>query len=268
MLALLALHPRSRLPAADTPLPDLGWRSAAPAPAHPLGITGAMHAASSLHALPGGGAAAAPRPALPAAAALADAITDAIPLPPPEPVPRDVTRVIAMRRSVRRFADEPLPLGALSGVLAALAATPSLLPGPPLIVDVVVHAAHGLAPGAYRHDPQQHALLPRRTGIDLRRAARAAALDQDVIGDAAVVFVLSLPRTALLADASGPARAYRHALLHAGCIGERIYLEAGARGLAVCAVGAFHDDEAAALVAADPAREWALHFAALGRPVG
>ena len=131
-----------------------------------------------------------------------------------------------------------------------------------------MHAAHGLAPGAYRHDPQQHALLPRRTGIDLRRAARAAALDQDVIGDAAVVFVLSLPRMALLADASGPARAYRHALLHAGCIGERIYLEAGARGLAVCAVGAFHDDEAAALVAADPAREWALHFAALGRPVG
>jgi hypothetical protein len=33
-------------------------------------------------------------------------------------------------------------------------------------------------------------------------------------------------------------------------------------------VGAFHDDEAAALVAADPAREWVLHFAALGRPAG
>ena len=55
-------------------------------------------------------------------------------------------------------------------------------------------------------------------------------------------------------------------LIEAG--GRRIYLEAGARGLAACAVGAFHDDEAAALVAADPAREWVLHFAALGRPVG
>jgi len=264
VLALLALHPRSRLPAAGTPWPALGWRSTAALEPHPLGITGAMYAASSLHAVPGGVAAAPPRTALPATTSVADAIT----LPPVVPVPREVTRVIAARRSVRRFDDQALPLGALSGVLAALAATPSLLPAQPLHVDVVVHAVDGLAPGAYRHDPQQHALLLRRSGIELRRAARAAALDQDVIGDAAVVFVLSMDRAALLADAAGPARAYRHALLHAGCIGERIYLEAGARGLGACAVGAFYDDEAAALVAADPAREWVLHFAALGRPAG
>jgi hypothetical protein len=31
-----------------------------------------------------------------------------------------------------------------------------------------------------------------------------------------------------------------------------------------CAVGAFYDDEAAALVGVDPGREWVLHFAALG----
>jgi SagB-type dehydrogenase family enzyme len=223
-----------------------------------------MHVASSLHAVPGGVAAAAPRPAAPAPASVADAI----PLPPPVAVPHDVLHIIAARRSVRRFTDDPLPLGALSGVLAALAAMPSLLPGPPLIVDLVVHAVAGLAPGAYRHHPQQHALLPRRSGLDLRGAARAAALDQDVIGNAAVVLVLSIDR-AMLRDASlGPARAYRHALLHAGCIGERVYLEAGARGLGACAVGAFYDEEAAALVAADPARDWIVHFAALGRPAG
>jgi SagB-type dehydrogenase family enzyme len=195
-------------------------------------------------------------------------IADAIALPPPAPASADVLRVIAARRSVRRFADKPLPMNALSGVLAALAATPKLLPGQALHVDVVVHAVDGLAPGAYRHDPQQHALLPRRAGIGLRDAARAAALDQDVIGDAAAVLLLSIDRASLRDDALGPARAYRHALLHAGCIGERVYLEAGARGLGACAVGAFHDDEAAALVAADPAREWVLHFAALGWPAG
>ena len=37
-----------------------------------------------------------------------------------------------------------------------------------------------------------------------------------------------------------------------------------ARGLGACAVGAFYDDEAAALVGVDPAREWVVHFAALG----
>jgi len=264
VLALLALHPRSRLPAAHAPLPALVWRSAAALDAHPLGITGAMHVGSSLQAVPGSVAPAAPRRAAIAPAAAAGAIA----LPPPVAVPHEVLRIIAARRSVRRFAERPLPLDALSGVLAALAAAPTLLPGPSLNVDVVVHAVDGLAPGAYRHLPQPHALLPHRAGVDLRRAARAAALDQDVIGDAAAVFVLSLPRSALLDDASGPARAYRHALLHAGCLGERLYLEAGAHGLGACAVGAFHDDEAAALVAADPAHEWVLHFAALGWPAG
>ena len=39
-----------------------------------------------------------------------------------------------------------------------------------------------------------------------------------------------------------------------------------ALGGGVCAVGAFYDDEAAALIGADPAREWVVHFAALGWP--
>ncbi len=264
VLALLALHPSARLPAAGTPVPALGWRIADAVHAPPQAVTGAMHAASSLIALPGGTVPQAPPDAAPAPQPVADAIA----LPPPRPVPADVLRTIATRRSVRRFSAEALPLDALSGVLAALAAEPSLLPGQQLHVDVVVHAVADLAPGAYRHLPQQHALLPLRSGVDLRGAARAAALDQDVIGNAAVVLVLSIDR-AMLRDASlGPARAYRHALLHAGCIGERVYLEAGARGLGACAVGAFYDDEAAALVAADPARDWIVHFAALGRPAG
>ena len=48
-------------------------------------------------------------------------------------------------------------------------------------------------------------------------------------------------------------------------IGERVYLEAGARGLGACGVGAFYDDETARLLGIDPAREWAAHFVALGR---
>lgn len=35
-------------------------------------------------------------------------------------------------------------------------------------------------------------------------------------------------------------------------------------GLGACAVGAFYDDEAAALVGVNPAHEWVVHFAALG----
>ncbi|HEY0821193.1 MAG TPA: nitroreductase family protein, partial [Rhizobacter sp.] len=131
-------------------------------------------------------------------------------------------------------------------------------------VNVVVHQVSGLAPGAYRYEPAQHALVPAPVPPAPRSAARAAALDQDVIGDAAVVFVLTIDRAAFAADPLGPARGYRHAFIETGLVGERVYLEAGARGLAACGVGAFYDDEAQALVGVDPAREWVLHFAALG----
>jgi len=134
-------------------------------------------------------------------------------------------------------------------------------------IDVVTQAVQGLATASWRYDPAAHGLRMRvRHDASLRRRSRAAALDQDVVGDAAAVFVLSMARAAFAADPSGPARGYRHAFLEAGLMGERLYLEAGARGLGVCAVGAFYDDEAAALTGVDPQQEWILHFASLGIP--
>ncbi|MCK7499033.1 MAG: nitroreductase family protein [Comamonadaceae bacterium] len=132
-------------------------------------------------------------------------------------------------------------------------------------VSLVAHAVAGLAPGAYRYDGGRHALAPRRGPPATRAAAGAAALDQDVVADAAAVFVLAIDRAVIATDPLGPARAYRHAFIEAGLVGERVYLEAGARGLGACGVGAFYDDEAAVLVGVDPAREWIVHFAALGR---
>jgi SagB-type dehydrogenase family enzyme len=256
VLALLALRPAgAAAPAASA----AGWTPPPPAQAGaPLGLTGAMHAASSLRR----GSVPSPTPATVSRAAAAPA--QVLVLPRVAPADADVLQLIAQRRSRRRYTARPLSLPALSGVLAAMADPATLLPGQTLHIHVVAHAVEGLAPGAYRYQAADHALQPRRVGADLRSAARAAALDQDVIGDAAVVFVLAIAPAALRGDPLGPARAYRHALLHAGCIGERIYLEAGARGLGVCAVGAFHDDEATALVGADAAAEWIVHFAALG----
>ncbi|MBK6864125.1 MAG: SagB family peptide dehydrogenase [Ideonella sp.] len=263
VLAWLALIPRP--PAAPVAPPAQAAAAAsAPAPpqraaaakSSPLGITGAMHAATSL---------AAPRVAPQRAALAPQPAAGAITLPPAPSVRADALRVIATRRSVRRFSGTALELDVLSAVLGALMEPQASL-SQALRVAVVVNAVAGLAPGAYRYDAQRHVLEPRRVGPDLRAAARAAALDQDVIGDAQAVFVLGVDREALQADPAGALRGYRHALLQAGCIGELIYLAAGARGLAACAVGAFYDAEAAALVGADPAREWVLHLVALGVP--
>ena len=128
-------------------------------------------------------------------------------------------------------------------------------------------AIEDLPSAAWRYEPVAHALRLTRLHDDgLRRRARTAALDQEVIGNAALVCVLSIDRAALAAEPAGAARGYRHAFLEAGLAGERLYLEGVARGLGVCAVGAFYDDEVAALVGVDPQREWVVHLAALGRP--
>jgi SagB-type dehydrogenase family enzyme len=227
----------------------------------PLSLTEAMHQASSLRAsVPQTRAPATPASTPPPPPTRTHA------LPPPPAMRVDWLALIAQRRSRRRFARRALSLEDLSFVLAQMAQPAGLLSSA-VRIDVVTPAVHGLEPGAWRYDSAAHALrLRRQHGDALRRRARAAALDQDVVGDAAAVFVLSIDRAVLAADAAGPARGYRHALIEAGLIGERVYLAAGARGLAACAVGAFYDDEAAALVGIDPAQEWVIHFAALGVP--
>ena len=235
------------------------WLAASPAASGAaLGVTAAVHAATSLRL------ASAPSPAAAATPLHRPSVQALIALPPAASVAPDWLAVIATRRSVRRYTKTPLPLPVLAEVLARMSALHVPVLSAAVRVNLVAHDVAGLAPGAYRYEPERHALVPRRVPSATRAAARAAALDQDVVADAAVVFVLSIDRAMFAADALGPARGYRHAFLEAGLVGERVYLEAGARGLGACAVGAFYDDEAAALVGVDPAHEWVVHFAALG----
>ena len=84
-------------------------------------------------------------------------------------------------------------------------------------------------------------------------SARAAALDQDVIG-AAGAGLGAVDRTP-----RGPRRRARPGLgfaTQAGRSGERVYLEAAARRLGACAAGASDDDEAAPVGNAPSASGW------------
>ncbi|MBL8323333.1 MAG: SagB family peptide dehydrogenase [Rubrivivax sp.] len=296
VLTLAALAPpHSAQGLRSTPELAGGWTSpvtdAFAAQGGRLGVTDAMQLATSLRAptmpshaqpatqpstppslLSSSGSSSGPSAGLSATARPAETAWGAtgsdrtMPLPPARPMQADWPQVIARRRSVRRFARTPVARQQLADILRAMT-SPAPVLSAAVRVDLLSAAVEGLAPAAWRHDPATGGLLPRAVhGEALRRRARAAALDQDVIGDAAVVFVLSLDIAALRTDALGPARGYRHGFIEAGLVGERLYLAAGALGLAACAVGAFYDDEAAALVGIDPAREWVVHFAALGLP--
>lgn len=239
VLSVMPLH-RS-LPPSLSPGPAL--LPAVPGAPARIGVTGLVHQLTSLQSASSrrGGA--------------------GIALPPPEPAARELYATIVQRRSQRRFSGGALPLAALSSILADMRQRPELSAA--VEASVVVNRVDGLAPGVYRYGPG-HALRLVRAG-QLADQAQSAALSQDVIGDAAAVLILSAERDSMLAQG---ARGYRHGLLEAGLMGERWLLSAVARGLGACPVGAFYDDEAAALVGADPRRHWVLHFAALGVPAG
>ncbi len=242
VLAMMALGgPAAAVPAAnDVPVPD--FLPPAQLPAGAIGVTGMVQGATSLRQAP----------------SAAGAGQAALALPPPRAAQRDVHDTIVHRRSQRRFSGAALPLQALSDILGDMARPPQLSGA--IEASLIVNRVEGLAPGVYRYRAQGHQLVAVRAG-GFGAAAQSAALSQDVIGDAAVVLVLSADRERLLAPG---ARGYRHGLIEAGLVGERWVLGAVARGLAACPVGAFYDDEAAALIGVDGRRHWVLHFAALG----
>jgi SagB-type dehydrogenase family enzyme len=181
-------------------------------------------------------------------------------LPPSPRAGAAVLDVIQRRRSARSFDDRPLALVDLSAVIAD-ATRPARLLSDAVRAYVVANRVEGLERGAYRVAPDGSALVAVRRG-DLQAEARDAALAQEVIGGAAAVVVLTLDRQVVF-RVDG-ARGYRHGMLEAGMIGERLLLGAVARDLGACPVGAFYDDEAVALLGVDGAREWPVHFAALG----
>lgn len=251
-----------------------GWAVALPETAAPLGMTDAVHRATSLRALGAHEAAAvtaAPLRPLPHNGGLLSIGEEhAVALPRAPVAQADPLPLIAARRSERRYRADPLPLPVLADLLHAMQA-PAPRWSTAVRAHVVAHAVEGLRAGAWRLSGD--ALVPARANsvapiaiAPERRRSRAAGLDQDAIGDAAAVVVLTLDRGAFAADPAGAARGWRHAFLESGLWGERLYLAGQALGVGVCAVGAFYDDEASALIGADPAREWVVHFAALGWP--
>lgn len=246
VLALVALHAQAPQAAASGAPVRFTARDPAAGTPRALPFTLGMHRAASLR-LVSEGHDGSPR-ADAAAHAVASARADGT-----------VLARIAGRRSRRRFDAAGPDFATLREVRRALGELPR-----PLQLHVLVHDAAGLASGVYRWNAADSP--PRLIREDGEQAARshAAALDQDVIGEAASVWVLSLPRAALVAYPDGPARGYRRALLDAGHLGERMYLAAEARALAACSVGAFYDDEMARLLGQDPADHWVLHLVALG----
>ena len=178
---------------------------------------------------------------------------------------------LAQRRSLRAFAPDPLSLEELGQLLwAAQGVTaewggrtaPSAGGSYPIELHIAVSAVRGLDPGAYHYRPADHS-LERTAGRDLRDDLVRAALDQESIGAAPVSIVVAAVQ-ARTAERYG-SRAERYVTLEAGHVAQNVALQAVALGLGSVPVGAFDDDELAALLGLEPG-ERPLYILPVGHP--
>jgi SagB-type dehydrogenase family enzyme len=166
-----------------------------------------------------------------------------------------VEEAIRLRRSVRDFGDNPLSVEQISQLLWAgqgitegfKRAAPSAGATYPLILYVVIgeKGVSGLAPGIYEYIPDPHSLVLIKSG-DFRQDLAAACLGQTFIQEAPVNIIIAADYERTTARYGERGKRYVH--MEAGHAGENIYLQAGALSLGTVVVGAFDDDEVAAVL--------------------
>lgn len=186
----------------------------------------------------------------------------------PEPTHGDdLYPVIRRRRSIRNHAEAPMRLHELSALCVAAAGTgspsePFLSMTGPLNLYAMVRDVEGLQPGVYLFHPESRSLSLVREG-DLSKDTFEASYRQDFCGTADVVFIKTIDWKAMTWPDGD--RGYRYACIRSGIMGNGLYLQATALGLGPCGVGAFLDDDAAALIGLDTAEEAVLYLTAVGR---
>jgi SagB-type dehydrogenase family enzyme len=155
------------------------------------------------------------------------------------------------RRSQRNFVSQSVTNNQLMGYLESLLNNDcQLFRGPYMdpntfCMGLIVNHGEGIAPGYYALNPSRCELEIVKPGRYTEQMAHVC-LDQAWLAHAAIhfLFIADLARV----DAFWGCRGYRHIMMHAGRLGERLYLESAGMGLGCCGIGAFYDGEAAELL--------------------
>jgi SagB-type dehydrogenase family enzyme len=199
---------------------------------------------------------------------------------------QDLVDCLNQRRSVRSYADNPLPLSSLEQILQLTARSFALVQTPnlgwvsyrnypsggaryPLEIYPFAYHVAGLNAGAYRYDPFRHRLELLDTEPDHREALLNAAVARmsDAVprhGRPAVLFVI----TAVFERTCWKYRGmpYHIILEETGALYQTLYLTATRLGLAPCAIGAFPERAIAEVLNLDSRDEAQVGLFALGVP--
>lgn len=200
----------------------------------------------------------------------------ALSLPQPERTGGEgMWQILARRRSERQYLHEPMTLADLSQLLWAsqgitektgggheLRTAPSAGALYPIETYLVINSVYGADRGIYHYSIRRHQIECLREG-DFGRAAAQAALGQEMVASAGVVFVWT--SVTARCKAKYGERGYRYMYLDAGHIGAHVSLAAEALGLGACAIGALLDDEVNDLLGVDGVEETVVYMTAVGR---
>lgn len=199
---------------------------------------------------------------------------------------RSLTECLATRRSIRSYADMPLPKRLLEQLLQFTARAHALVLTPqlgwislrnypsggaryPLEIYPVVYNVTDLEAGIYRYCPFQHRLEviasdPEHRQLLLVSAKRCMGDLLPLRGDPAVLFVI----TAVFARTCWKYRGipYHIILRETGALYQTLYLAATSLNLAPCAIGAFPERAVAEILHLNSCDEAQVGFFALGVP--
>lgn len=170
---------------------------------------------------------------------------------------RTLVDCIAGRRSVRTYADSPLPLSCLSQLLwSALGATgpdmqratPSAGGRYPLHLHVLVRRVSGLAPGIYEYQSDNHSLQLLNSQVAQTKAQEMGIGDQPWLSESAVVIgVAARLQDSIRHFVSQPPqgkRGSRYVYMESGALAQNVQLQATDMGLACVLVAGFEDARA------------------------
>lgn len=181
--------------------------------------------------------------------------------------PGDVLGVIRSRRSIREFATSPVSAEQVTVMVQAAQGVTDpakgfrAAPSAGALYPLEVYVAN--AQGTRRYNPAQDS-LDRVSDTDVRRALAEAALAQDFIAEAPVVFAITgvYARTAAK---YGDERAPRYVHLEAGHAAQNLLLVAEHLDLGGVGVGAFDDEEVRSILGASD-DETPLYVIPVGHP--
>ena len=191
-----------------------------------------------------------------------------------KPEGRPLWEVIAQRRSIRGFSNQPITFSELSQLIWAtqgitsrawgfeFRATPSAGALYPIETYIIVNRVEEISPGIYHYNVKEGKLVLLKEG-DFGSDLCHGGLGQEMLEEAACVFIW----TAIVERSKWKyrERAYRYIYMDVGHIGQNLYLAATALNLGCCTVGAFFDEEVDRLIEVDGKEEISVYLGAVGR---